>query len=724
MTEESSTPATPENAADADRATPAEAPEAAAPNAPATRPMPAGLWPAFWSLTAAGFSFLAAIGAFQHEGPIAILNGGMALACACVNALLTRWQFVRRRGDEHGLARVSLTTFNLLGFAVLCAAGALVVMLSHTNRRGLDFFGDQMIWKEGVRDMALALALVFAVLGVVSWVLRQRLNWSGARYALAAAVLAACTVVFGPTLTIESLQAGEIDQRGMVYKYSLLDMFNVSDEVSLGADSSLTRENDTHPVICIAQETKHFLMFGYRNARNQEPTEDAPSGEDLKRRIAQCDAEVKDALDNGRAVESVLVKGDVDRFLARMRAAPPDMQQRNLVVDIDRLPDPLKSQLTNYLPQSARLNFSAFDVALAVGNKAAAQALMPNRAGLLAHQRQGLFEMGAASMLDGIAGETAESLAEQRRGTYQTMMNLGASLGSVDLMRSAVTSMIMAGAQSNGYADFKGGYSDFDYYLANRHCDVDYAKFLLDHQQTPSTPHLLHLLSIIGVAQYPGVEQSSASTFEYADASLGLPNPTQLKRCAALGAFYGEHIKDFNQAQPGQSISHVYAAVYAQARGAVDQWWSRTPEHVPGAPADADPAAVGDPAIAIETAAAFLKRQPPSFEQYCAWANGAYAWNGLLAKQNPTMTAALRDLPKLWRKATEMRAERGASCLLEPAYSTTDAYETPAGAIKYIDAALAQAGIPCHSNSLGGATYALRCTAQKKPWEDADTASQ
>ena len=151
MTEESSTPATPENAADADRATPAEAPEAAAPNAPATRPMPAGLWPAFWSMAAAGFSFLAAIGAFQHEGPIAILNGGMALACACLNALLTRWQFVRRRGDEHGLARVSLTTFNLLGFAVLCAAGALVVMLSHTNRRGLDFFGDQMIWKEGVQ---------------------------------------------------------------------------------------------------------------------------------------------------------------------------------------------------------------------------------------------------------------------------------------------------------------------------------------------------------------------------------------------------------------------------------------------------------------------------------------------------------------------------------------------------------------------------------------------
>jgi len=686
--------------------------------APAARSMPAGLWPVFWSLAAAVFSFMAAIGAFHHEGPTAILNGGMALACASLNALLTRWQFVRRRGDEHGLARVPLTTFNLLAFAALCAAGALVVAISHKNRRGLAFFGEQMIWKEGVHDMALALALVLAVLGVASWVLRNRLRWSGARYASIAGVVAICTVLVGPTLTIESFDASAIEQRSMVYKYSLTGMLNAADEVSLRANTALTRENDPRPVICIAQQTHRFLMFGARTTRADEVGDEAPTDEDLKQRIAQCDAEVKAALDSGKAVESALVKGDVDRFLARMRAAPPDMQQRALVVDIDRLPDPLKSQLTNYLPQSARLHFTAFDVALAVGNQDAARALMPDGAGLLAHQRQGLFEIGAAAALDGVAGETTDSLDRQRRSTYETMMNIGASLGSADLMRSAATAMIMNGAHSNEYADFKGGYTDFDYFLANRHCDVSYAKFLLDHGHQPTTQHVLHLLSLIGVAQYPGVEHRSSSTFEYADASLGLPNEAQLKGCAALGTFYGEHLKDFNQALPGQPVGTVYAALYAQAQGAVDQWWSRTSGRDANVAASAETAVIGDPAIAIETAAAFLKQQPASFEQYCAWANGAYTWTGLLAKKNPAMTAALRELPRTWRNATEMRAAPDADCMLEPQYTITDDYQTPAGAVHYIDTALAQAGIPCHSKAaFTNASYALVCTAKRKPWD-------
>ena len=685
------------------------------PEASPARKLPAGLWPAFWSLLAAFFSFAAAIGAFNHDGRYAIMNGGMALVSSLAGLMLGRWQAAHQGEEVTPLARAPLVTMNLLAFTALFLSGAMLVELSHRSWRGLDFFGDQLIWKEGVRDMALALGLVFAVLTVLSWGLRNSLQWSGGRSGVIAAVAAVLTLLFGPTVTFESMVAGDLEDRALFYKYSLIDLFGPADDVSLYADTTL-ENGEERPVICVAQESTRFLIFGTRSAAQRRASYDGPLSE---HEAALCEAEVEAAMASGRAVEGLLVKDDLPGFFAHMRAQPADMRQRRLFVHIGHLPASLSHPLDNYLPESAKAGFTAFDVALAVGNKEAALALMPLPGQLLPHQRQGLFAIGAAEVLASLSGETEASLAEQRRDTYQTMMGIGMHLGSADLMRSAMTSLVMSSFRGSDYADFKGGYTDFDFFLANRHCDVEYAKFLLEHQHQPTASHLLHLLSTVGLAQYPGAEKGASPTFKYADTSLGLPDVAQLERCEALGAFYGEHVKDFNVAGSGSSIVDAYAEVYNQMRGAVDTWWERDHDRRQMPPGEGEriPAVHGDPAIAIRTAVAFLKVQPLSYEQLCAWGNSAYTWNRLLARSNPEMTAAVRELSAQWRNARSMRKGADEVCTLNSPYSMTDDYDSPAGAIRYIDAVFVQAGLPCRSRAHELYGQILSCNARMEAWE-------
>ncbi len=685
------------------------------PEASPARTLPAGLWPAFWSLLAAAFSFAAAIGAFNHEGRYAILNGGMALACSLAGVMLNRWQAAHQGDEVAPLARIPLVTMNLLAFAVLFLSGALLVELSHKGWRGVDFFGDQLIWKEGARDMALALGLVFAALAALGWALRNNQRWSPRRSAVTAGVAAVLTLLLGPTITFESLEGGDLDDRALFYKYSVIDLFGPADAVSLYAD--VTQENgEERPVICVAQESSRFLIFGTRSNAERRTSYDDPLS---SHQAALCEAEVEAAMSSGRAVEGLLFKENLSGFFARMRALPAATRQRQLFVHLERLPAPLGQQLENYLPKVSGAGFTAFDVALAVGDKESALALMPQVEGLLPHQRQGLFSAGAAQAIAGLGGETEESLARQRRDTYQTMMGIGMQLGSADLMRSAITSLVMSSFRDGQYADYKGGYTDFDFYLANRHCDVDYAKFLLDQQHQPTASHLLHLLSIVGLAQYPGSGNGYSQSFKYADTSLGLPDANQLARCEALGAFYGEHVKDFNRAGSGSSIVDAYTSVYDQMRGAVDEWWTRDRDRRQmSASADARLVAVqGDPAVAVNTAVAFLKAQPPSFEQICAWTNSAYTWNRVVAKSNPEMTAAVREMSAQWRNARTLRKGADEICTLRSPYSVTDDYETPAGAIRYIDRVLAQSGLPCRTRVDQYYGNVLACNARMEAWE-------
>lgn len=685
------------------------------PEATPARTLPAGLWPVFWSLLAAAFSFAAAIGAFNHEGRYAILNGGMALVSSLAGVMLNRWQAAHQGDEVAPLARIPLVTMNLLGFAVLFLSGALLVELSHKGWRGLDFVGEQLIWKEGVRDMALALGLVFAALAGASWALRNNLRWSPRRSAVTAGVAAVLTLLFGPTIIFESLEGGDLEDRALFYKYSVIDLFGPADDVSLYADTTL-ENGEARPVICVAQESSRFLIFGTRSNAERRQSYDEPLS---SHEAALCDAEVEAAMSSGRAVEGLLFKDDLAGFFDHMRSLPAAARQRQLFVHVERLPVPLGQQLENYLPKVSGAGFRAFDVALAVGDKEAALALMPPPETLLPHQRQGLFAAGAAQAIAGLGGETEASLAQQRRDSYQTMMGIGMQLGSADLMRSAITSLVMSSFRDGQYADYKGGYTDFDFFLANRHCDVDYAKFLLDQQHQPTASHLLHLLSIVGLAQYPGSENGYSASFKYADTSLGLPNEAQLARCAALGAFYGEHVKDFNRAESGStSIVDAYTSVYDQMRGAVDEWWTRDRDRrqMPGS-TEARIAVRGDPAIAVNTAVAFLKAQPPSFEQICAWTNSAYTWNRVVAKSNPEMTAAVREMSAQWRNLRTLRKGADEICTVRSPYSVTDDYETPAGAIRYIDAVLAQAGLPCRTRVDQYYGNVLACNARMEAWE-------
>lgn len=155
---------------------------------------------------------------------------------------------------------------------------------------------------------------------------------------------------------------------------------------------------------------------------------------------------------------------------------------------------------------------------------------------LLPEHRQALFKLGHAHLIEHLVGETPQSLERQHRDRAQAMYGVTPWLGGTGLTQHALL-LATLGAPVT-HAAHTGGFTTHDYFFANRHCDLDYARYLRSRQLLPEPAHAAHLLSVLGRAQYGEQKQ-----FSFADDALGRPLDDQLPGCAALATLYGEQVR-------------------------------------------------------------------------------------------------------------------------------------------------------------------------------------
>jgi hypothetical protein len=281
--------------------------------------------------------------------------------------------------------------------------------------------------------------------------------------------------------------------------------------------------------------------------------------------------------------------------------------------------------------------------------------------------------------------------------------------------------------------------------MANRHCDLAYAKFLLSRKIQPTTQHILHLLSVISYGQYPlpPVHWSSNTgrfgRFAYAHPSLGVPDEQQLGQCTALARFYAETVRDFNDSHPSIVDEHdpgvpeqsAYWAVYKLAGAAVVEYVTRTGMRRDEDFKYQDRDIVGDHALMFNVAAEILKRQPPSFEHYCAWANTANFWLMSVKESNPNMVSAMAAIPNDWQKTKVVYRTSPTECKLRELFAVVNEFGTFESARDFVNAAMKQKGIPCRANLVvtesdhGQRTEKelyLRCTIESIPWRNSPDA--
>ncbi len=657
-------------------------------------------WPAFWYLLSAALSFWAAINAFNHDGKEAITNGGLALVAALIGLLHVSHQKVQMSKPSHGFGRLQSYNIALIGFALFNVSSALVMHWSLKSWRGLDLWGDLYLWKEGVISMALLFALLFTTLALLYPFLRNRRHWTDQKFTWVALISSIILFFCGPEITVEN-NTGNPDLHHALYiKRSLPQVLKAA---TVEEDFLEASTNNWVPVICVAEKQSSAVFFSWKK----------PNPIDY----ANCAAEVKAALSSGRAIESDLYKNQIEYFFARLNSNPEGYRDRKLAADVSQLPEPLRSQLTALLPVKYLTSFTAFDVALATRNADAAAMTMPRLDYILPHQRQGLFNLGLFGTLENTAGETLETLAQKRHEQFQTSLNVGIMLGSKELLKSAVNNLIVGGLAGDAYSDFRGGFTDYDYYMANRHCDIGYAKFLHSEEIPPNAQHIIHLLSIIGRAQYPNLTNLQWA-FTSADDSLGLPDEKQLNACVDLAELYATTVQDFNIPTAYQ-INNNYDIVYGIANDGVFEWWSRDNEKIYHHGNVRDTSTRGDPAVLTNAAAAILKKQPASYEQFCAWANTSHTWQALVTKQQPKMVEPLLALAGQWKNAKTVYKTDTATCNLKILQGITNEYEKPQDALAFMNAGLKKMGIPCMGEySQKDGSSQLTCNIKTQPWPE------
>lgn len=683
------------------------------------------LWPAFWFGLAAALSFMAAMHAFNHDGRDAIRVGVLVLIANLVAIALNKLKTAQIIGHPSWFARMHSTTLALLGFGLFSLSYAIVLHLTIKGWRGVDLFSDLYLWADGAISMSLAFALTFALLAIAHAFYRGKLNWSSQRLTLSVISALALVFLLGPSLTIERIDsAPEVENRSMLIKQSLLAKLKNpnSEQIFLKTETVSFGYEEPKNIICVAQTRSSFLLFSWQKAK--EESEASTSYDDKTaylNKINTCASQTKAALSAGTAIEAHLYVNKLDDFFSKLQLTSEDQKLPALGVKINKLPEPLKTQLTDLLPQAYRWNFTAFDVALASKRSDDVVATMPNLDEVLPHQRQALFDMGVFKTLENVVGETDASLAQKRHENYQTQVDVGMKLGSAALIQGAMNSLLYDATTSNSYGNFKGGYTDFDYYMANRSCDIAYAKFLNSKQIPSNTQHILHLLSVMGRSQYPNLASEFEKNFSYADNSLGFPKEIQLNQCVELAKFYAETVKDFNKIDP-YAESNNYQLVYDMANDAVFQWRLRDWEKKGNNGRVQDSTVHGDPAALVNAAAEVLKKQPASFEQFCAWSNHFHAWMYMVKDDQPNMVAAMVALPTQWKNAKVVYQQPEATCNFNAVYQTTNEYTTPAEGLKYGNLALKQAGIPC-LGSIKDSASQLTCNVKTEPWPQPQEAS-
>jgi hypothetical protein len=476
----------------------------------------------------------------------------------------------------------------------------------------------------------------------------------------------------------------------------------------------------TTATFCLESKTESSL-FSKKTIKFPQ-VEQYQQEKNYRQKIKSCQADFDEAIAHDEVLESALYKDHLDDFFKRVQALEPHTQSRVLMLNLPTLPKTLAAQL-EALPKGHQMQLTAFDIALAAKRVDDVIATMPNPEDVLPHQRQALFHLGAFSSVEQASVNSDQTLAEEKLNNYQAQMNTAIVTGNPQLAASALSTLsnIISGTgMANRYTDYRGGFSEYDFLMANQACDVQYATFLTSKKIQPTARHVLHLLSVIGHAQYPEIgSEFSNTTFTFADPALGAPSATTLPQCVALAKVYATQVNDLNdpelQFSNGYSQTNVYDELYKIAHDGVFQWWVRDDEKQYHNGRARNTTVNGDPALLINAVAEILKQQPPSFEQYCGWANNAHTWMALVKETQPSMVASILNLPKQWKNTPFIYRHPHRACNLS--VGITNEYQTQKDGLAFMNNVLKQVEIPCSGTLVEEAgAYQLSCQGTTKPW--------
>ncbi len=654
---------------------------------------------AVWFGAATLFNVLAGLAAFDHDGLAALRWGALAMAAVLVaTGLRRRQRLLSLSGTDRASeslpvwAAVSPAVVSLLGSALSLGVFAGVAYWTTRGWRGLDVWGGFYLWRDGAIGLAALLGLLFLALGAWLAATSSTTRRATGRWA---PLLAIAAVLLGPGLVFEKTSSSGL--RALYIKRSPAEAFAEpwADSVVLEMKTvSVDGQDKTRT--CVVLERGARLLWAWQ--RPVPETEGELSGE----ADGSCGERVQWALESGAAAESALLRGDLDGYFAKLRN-DPELVHRPIALEPARLPPGIAKPLLALLTVPAQWNYTPFDLALAARRPADARATMPDSGKLTPHQRQGLFHLGMADL----AGPDAQVLAEQQH--LQQLMLAGQADISDPALRMMMMGMSLQG--SHEAARGVGGFSGLDYLMANRHCDLRYAAFLQQRGIAPHAGHAVHLVSLIGRAQYPGLSSEFQNAFPAADESLGLPDASQLPHCVELARFYGSHVKDLS-AEPSSSLDESpLRQVYRAAADAVFQWCLRDAETWRKAngidPRVHDVTVVGAPEIAVEAAHAMIAAQPVSFDQYCHWANHWYTWMLLANERRPQLTRLMREMAQGWARALPATRQSAASCSLSIPWNTNE-FEGMAAGMKLLNADLRRLGLPCQAVDERSVTGAFR----------------
>jgi hypothetical protein len=467
---------------------------------------------------------------------------------------------------------------------------------------------------------------------------------------------------------------------------------------------------------CLASKTE--FSFLSQKTTQYPQIERFQQEKNYRQKVKACETDFAYAIAHDEIIESPLYKGDLDAFFKRVSQLEQHLRASPLMLNANKLPKMLATQLGKLPKNYAQI--TAFDVALVTQRVNDVIAVMPEPEYVLPHQRQMLFHLGAFGSVAQAAANSDQSLAQDKLNQYQSQMNAALVTGDAKLAASALSSLITNISTANTYTDYRGGFSDYDFFMANMQCDTQYATFLSSKKIQPSAGHILHLLSLMGHAQYPEISSGgSQSTFNYADPALGTPSVKALPQCVELAKHYATHVQGFNHPEltfsNGYYQTNVYDEIYKIANDGVFEWWVRDDEkqyHNGRAP---NTTVNGDPALLIDAAAEVLKQQPASYEQFCAWANHAHAWTTLVKDSQPNMVSAILNLPQQWKNAPVIYQTPNRACNLS--FGITNEYQTASEGLVFLNKVLTQVGIPCTGRAVQEAgAYQLQCQAQAQPW--------
>lgn len=612
-----------------------------------------------WQMLTAGWSALAAIASFQEIRGAGLLFGGMALACV-LTALgmkqvpLRWWQPLPYRLISVAAMAVHALIFGLLVQGVSSKLGVMPLLAG---------------WVIRPHGFLLAtVAVAAAWVGVFAfwtwrWLRGGRLA-SVRTLVLWLPVAAMAGIAMGPSFELHN---GRSDRTWI--KRSLQDAaqkpWGRQVRLAVHDTDEFDGQGQRRRVSCIESEQRHLAWLSVISATSAPELDDdaAPAA-----RWARCERESEAALQSGEAIEAALLKGNVSGYLRQVTAAH---LADPIGLTPERLPQTLQAQLTRWLPQDVRQAPTVYDLAIATQQTDFVTRHLPGEDDVKPHQRQALFQLGQARLIEHLPGKTPESIEADRQAHREQILGMAQHLGGSIWANPMLYAALGAGESRAG---FTGGFTAFDYFYANRHCDLPYARYLKSRDISPQVEHAQHLLSLLAFAQH-----GSSPFFKFADDSLGEPNEGDLAACRELATWYGEQVRYQNAEDFEGAYDHMTGLMQARPT----------------------PPLLGGAELVPSVLAALMRAQAPSTAHRCAWVNATF-WPLVDPTENvPPLHDALLKLSPMLRAQPSTRAASGAAAV-DPATDASApcllnqmAYSSDPQTLSRLNRRLKELGLPC-----------------------------